>query len=82
MNEEVPPSAVAGALEIIYNVGPENFKQFNHFMEDGIKQRDYIEVYKQSHRENMKDRRYKAIRKFYDDANREMIHKEHYGSWE
>ncbi len=80
--EEVPPSAVAGALEIIYNVGPEKFKKFNHFMDDGIKQRDYTEAYKQSHRENMKDRRYKAIEKLYDDAERELQHKQHYGSWE
>ena len=79
---EVPPSAIAGALEIVYNVGPEKFKQFNHFMDDGIKQRDYIEAYKQSHRENMKDRRYKAIEKLYDDADRELRHKQHYGSWE
>ena len=78
---EVPPSAVAGALEIIYNVGPEKFKKFNHFMDDGIKQRDYIEAYKQSHRENMKENRYKAIEKLYDDAEREMQHKQKSGQW-
>ena len=78
---EVPPSAVAGALEIIYNVGPEKFKKFNHFMDDGIKQRDYIEAYKQSHRENMKENRYKAIEKLYDDAECEMQHKQKSGQW-
>ena len=80
--EEVPPSAVAGALEIIYNVGLEKFKQFNHFMDDGIRQRDYTEAYKQSHRENMKEGRYNAIEKLYDDAERELQHKQCHGSWE
>ena len=78
---EVPPSAVTGALEIIYNVGPEKFKQFNHFMEDGIKQRDYIEAYKQSHRENMPNKRYKMIESLYDNAEREMQHKQKSGTW-
>ena len=45
-------------------------------------QRDYIEAYKQSHRENMKEGRYRTIRKFYDDAEREMQRKENYGFWE
>ena len=79
---EVPPSAVAGSLEICYNRGRKGFEEFNHFMDDGIAKRDYIEAYKQSHREGMSTGRYNAIRKFYDDAKREMIHKEHYGSWE
>ena len=52
------------------------------FLDDGIKQRDYIEAYKQSHRENMKENRYKAIEKLYDDAERELQHKQRYGSWE
>ena len=78
---EVPPSAVAGALEIIYNVGPEKFKQFNHFMEDGIKQRDYIEAYKQSHRENMSATRYEIIEVLYDGAEREMQRKQKTGTW-
>lgn len=38
--------------------------------------------YQWFNRKNMKDRRYKAIEKLYDDAKREMIHKQHYGSWE
>ena len=50
-------------------------------MEDGIKQRYYIEAYKQSHRENMKDRRYKAIEKLYEDSEREMQHKQKSGTW-
>lgn len=50
-------------------------------MDDGIKQRDYIEAYKQSHRENMKENRYKAIEKLYDDAEREMQHKQKSGQW-
>ena len=79
---EVPPSAVAGALEICYNRGRTGFEEFNKFMDLGIKQRDYETAYKQSHRENMKEGRYKTIRKFYDDAEREMQRKENYGFWE
>lgn len=45
-------------------------------------QRDYTEAYKQSHRENMKEGRYNAIEKLYDDAERELQHKQRYGSWE
>jgi len=79
---EVPPSAIAGALEICYNRGRTGFEEFNKFMDLGIKQRDYEAAYEQSHRENMPVDRYKAIRKFYDDAEREMQRKENYGFWE
>ena len=51
------------------------------FLDDGIKQRDYIEAYKQSHRENMKENRYKAIEKLYEDSERKMRHKQKSGQW-
>ncbi len=51
-------------------------------MEDGIKQRDYIEAYKQSHRENMPEKRYKIIESLYEDAEREMQHKQKTNMWD
>ena len=52
------------------------------FLDDGIKQRDYIEAYKQSHRENMSATRYEIIEVLYDGAERKLQHKQRYGSWE
>ena len=79
---EVPPSAIAGSLEICYNRGRKGFEEFNKFIDLGIKQRDYDTAYEQSHREGMSTNRYNAIRKFYEDAKREMIYKENYGVWQ
>ena len=44
-------------------------------------QKDYIEAYKQSHRGNMLEKRYKIIESLYDDAEREMQRKQKTGTW-
>ena len=55
--------------------------KFGDFTAPVVFQRDYIEAYKQSHRENMPDKRYKMIESLYEDAEREMQRKQKTGTW-